>query len=333
MVIASQNIEQKPGYKQTEIGVIPEGWEVRRIGDVVTDFRGGAPLTPSDFIRDGVRVLPKGGVARGGRLRIQESEQQFCSQKYANAHSTNQVDSLYTIVVLRDLVPSGPSIGLIVKIESSNSFILAQGVYGFKIVQDQVDTEYLIQLSNGLSYRKLMNSIMVGSTQVHITNTAFKNVLLPFPPLPEQHTIATALSDMDALITSLDKLIAKKRDIKQAMMQQLLTGKTRLSKFSKGTIQRYKRTEIGEIPEDWDVKKLGEIGECLIGLTYQPDDVKSNGLLVLRSSNIGDNSLLFTDNVFVDVEVADKLIVRKDDILICVRNGSKNLIGKCALIQ
>jgi type I restriction enzyme, S subunit len=95
----------------------------------------------------------------------------------------------------------------------------------------------------------------------------------------------------------------------------------------------YKQTEVGMIPEDWEIKKLEEIGECLIGLTYQPSDVKSDGLLVLRASNVGDSGLIFTDNVFVDVEVSDKLILRKDDILICVRNGSRNLIGKCALID
>jgi type I restriction enzyme S subunit len=95
----------------------------------------------------------------------------------------------------------------------------------------------------------------------------------------------------------------------------------------------YKQTEIGIIPEDWDTKKLGEIGECIIGLTYKPSDVQTDGLLVLRSSNVGDGRLKFEDNVFVDVEVPERLIVRKNDVLICVRNGSRNLIGKCALID
>lgn len=95
----------------------------------------------------------------------------------------------------------------------------------------------------------------------------------------------------------------------------------------------YKQTDIGMIPKDWDVKCLGEIGECVIGLTYDPSNVKSDGLLVLRSSNIDDGKLIFEDNVFVDVEVPQKLIVRSGDVLICVRNGSRNLIGKCALID
>jgi type I restriction enzyme S subunit len=95
----------------------------------------------------------------------------------------------------------------------------------------------------------------------------------------------------------------------------------------------YKRTEVGVIPADWEVVRLGEIGEAIIGLTYSPENVGENGLLVLRSSNIGDNQLKFDDNVFVSMEVPDRLITREGDILICVRNGSRALIGKTALID
>jgi len=95
----------------------------------------------------------------------------------------------------------------------------------------------------------------------------------------------------------------------------------------------YKRTEVGVIPEDWEIKHLGEIGRGIIGLTYSPRDVSHDGILVLRASNIGDNSLVFDDNVLVKTDVPDELLVQKNDLLICVRNGSRNLIGKCALID
>lgn len=92
------------------------------------------------------------------------------------------------------------------------------------------------------------------------------------------------------------------------------------------------RKEI-EIPEDWDFKRLGNLGEPVIGLTYEPKDVKSDGILVLRAPNIQDSRLRFEDNVFVDVKIKDKLKIKKGDLLICVRNGSKRLIGKCAYID
>jgi len=95
----------------------------------------------------------------------------------------------------------------------------------------------------------------------------------------------------------------------------------------------YKQTEIGVIPEDWDVKKLGDIGDSIIGLTYSPSDVSYFGKLVHRSSNIQNNRLSYDDNVYVDKTINKKLILKDKDILICVRNGSRDLIGKSALIK
>ena len=87
--------------------------------------------------------------------------------------------------------------------------------------------------------------------------------------------------------------------------------------------------------DEWEEKKLGSMGKALIGLTYSPDNIsdKENGLLVLRSSNIKDGHLNYNDNVYVNMPVKDDIRVRKNDILLCSRNGSKALIGKSALID
>ena len=97
----------------------------------------------------------------------------------------------------------------------------------------------------------------------------------------------------------------------------------------------YKITEFGEIPSEWEVKKLKDLGNSVIGLTYSPDDLVDgcNGTLVLRSSNIRNNRIVFDDNKYVNKDIQEKLIVKENDILICSRNGSKELIGKCALID
>lgn len=95
----------------------------------------------------------------------------------------------------------------------------------------------------------------------------------------------------------------------------------------------YKRSDVGVIPDDWDAKPLGDIGDSLIGLTYRPSEVRKYGTLVLRSSNVQNGTLCFDDNVFVDADIPDRIMVRPGDILVCVRNGSRNLIGKSALID
>ena len=141
--------------------------------------------------------------------------------------------------------------------------------------------------------------------------------MVVLPQEAEQRAIAEALSDVDALLGGLDRLIAKKRDLKQAAMQQLLTGQTRLPGFH------------GE----WEETTLGQIGECIIGLTYKPENVVDHGLLVLRSSNVQNGRLAYDDNVHVNVQVAEHLYTQLGDILVCVRNGSRALIGKCAVID
>ena len=99
------------------------------------------------------------------------------------------------------------------------------------------------------------------------------------------------------------------------------------------TATKYKETEVGFIPEDWGCVKMGEVGNTIIGLTYSPKDVADYGTLVLRSSNVQKNQLAYENNVFVEMELPQRVIVKENDILICVRNGSKQLIGKCALID
>jgi type I restriction enzyme S subunit len=95
----------------------------------------------------------------------------------------------------------------------------------------------------------------------------------------------------------------------------------------------FQETDIGLIPSDWDIEELGNIGSAFIGLTYSPRDVHTDGTLVLRSSNVQNGRLRFDDNVYVKVEVPERAIVRENDILICVRNGSRDLIGKSAVID
>ncbi|MDQ1267930.1 MAG: type restriction enzyme subunit, partial [Campylobacterota bacterium] len=88
-----------------------------------------------------------------------------------------------------------------------------------------------------------------------------------------------------------------------------------------------------QVPDGWEVKPLKSIGTCKNGLTYSPDDIVENGgVLVLRSSNIQNSQIALEDNVFVREDIKINYKVQENDILVCVRNGSKDLIGKNALI-
>ncbi len=100
---------------------------------------------------------------------------------------------------------------------------------------------------------------------------------------------------------------------------------------------KYKKTGIPycpQIPESWSVKRLKFVGKSIIGITYNPTQVTDaeNGTLVLRSSNVQNGALSFEDNVYVNTEVSEKHLSKEGDILICARNGSAHLVGKCAYI-
>jgi type I restriction enzyme S subunit len=314
----------KAGFKMTEAGVIPEDWQIVPLGNVITEFRGGASLKPSDFTSAGVKVLPKGGVGRTGWLDVSDADIQYCPVEYADRHRRNQVDETFTIVVLRDLVPSGPSIGLMIQIRDRQTYVLAQGVYGFKVSQRAV-SGYLVQLSNTQWYRKLANSIMVGSTQVHITNTAFKLAQIPLPAPAEQNAIARALSDADALIESLEQLITKKRHLKQGTMQELLTGKKRLPGFG------------GE----WEVKRLGDVVITIPGGIYGVEN-PSDGLVpmpVATTAHISDDDQwngkamqvrYFTENqiAIYAVQDGDLVVVKSSGSAASIKSGKIGLVSK-----
>ena len=88
-----------------------------------------------------------------------------------------------------------------------------------------------------------------------------------------------------------------------------------------------------ELPKGWEWVRLGEIGYTNIGLTYSPKDVSSNGTPVLRSTNIQNGKIDLNDLVYVKGNIPENKMCKRGDILICARNGSKRLVGKCAIIN
>ena len=136
---------------------------------------------------------------------------------------------------------------------------------------------------------------------VKITSCA---VVLALPPLPEQRAIAAALGDVDALIGSLDRLIAKKRDLKQAAMQQLLTGQTRLPGFSR----------------EWGVERLGDVAEIIMGQSPPGSSYNTarDGVALINGPTE------FTDLYPVPIQwtTQPSRFCRRGDLLICVRGSS-----------
>jgi len=296
------------GYKRTELGDIPIDWDTKELAEVCS-LKSGLGITAKD-INNSNAYPCYGGNGLRGYTKSFTHEGDFALIGRQGALCGNIQYATGKFFASEHALVASPN-------KDVNAKWLA--IYLERMNLNQYSES---SAQPGLSAEKL-------------------RVLKLITPLPKEQTaIANALSDVDALLTELEKLIAKKQAIKTATMQQLLTGKTRLPQFStytegekQGQPKGTKPSELGEIPEDWDVVSLGDIGNTVIGLTYSPNDVAEYGTLVLRSSNIQKNTLAYENNVFVDMDLPERVIVKEGDILVCVRNGSRNLIGKCALID
>lgn len=198
-----------------------EGWESCKIGDFIESHKGGAALTPTDFVSySKCEVIPKKAITEGLWLKMSTENPTYCSEDFFNDNLQSVVDSKCLITTLRDLVPSGPSIGYIVKYTGEKKYILAQGVYGLKTKETLV-SDFLIHFSNTPQYRKLMNAIMVGSTQVHIRNGDFLNLPFNVPSKAEQQKIADCLSSLDDVIAAESEQLAALKGHKKGLMQKL----------------------------------------------------------------------------------------------------------------
>lgn len=313
-------MELKPGYKQTEVGVIPEDWECVKIGSVAKLESGHTPSKRQPSYWGGaipwVSLHDTDGL--GGR-EILETEKMITEEGLKN--SSARLLPAGTVVFSRTATVGKTTV-------LGRSMSTSQDFANY-ICGPLLDPFFLMYLFRSMG--RTWKSLMAGSIHNTIYMPVFRALQIALPPISEQHTIVSALSDVDSLIDSLEQLIAKKRLLKQAAMQDLLTGKRRLPGFEGES--GWQQTDVGEIPRDWKVHRLDDIGETLIGLTYTPGDVSDSGILVLRSSNIQEGRLSFEDNVFVNEPVPDRVVTREGDILICVRNGSRQLIGKCALVD
>lgn len=253
--------EVREGYKMTELGEIPSEWEVKSIGDFIFEFRGGASIKPVDFSNEGIKVLPKKIVDDNSQKMLDSLER--ISYLRSEDFKKSKVNSKFLITSLRDLVPTAPSLGKIVKLKVNEQieFLLAQGVYGFQ-VNDDLDENFLIQFSHSDIYRKKIQELKVGSTQVHMRQGDFLELKLPYPQVIEQQKIASILSTLDEQIDETEQLIVKTKELKKGLMQQLLTKGIGHTEF--------KQTELGEIPKEWKVIQLGDLSNIHRGASPRP---------------------------------------------------------------
>ena len=243
-------------FKQTDLGPIPADWEVKRLGDVATIARGGSPRPIEDYLTtnpDGVNWVKIGDVGTDAKY-IVKTEERIVREGVCKSRMVFPGDFL-----LSNSMSYGRP--YILKI----SGCIHDGWLVIQDYQSLFDTEFLYYILGSETVTTQYKTLAAGSSVLNLNKDLVSNVLIPLPPLPEQRRIAAALSDVDDLIGALGKLVEKKRAIKTGAMQQLLTGQTRLPSFGG---KKFKQTDLGPIPADWEVKRLGDVMTMLRNNTY-----------------------------------------------------------------
>ena len=210
-------------------------WETKRLGEIISIRTGSSK---SRYIQQGGRyiIVDMGSVSTHGQLII---------SKYTDyaADFLKEGD----LVMPKDDIGGGKIIGKVAYIDANDRYVLGDHVYALRLKEDS--PKFFSYLINRHQTNSSLKSKVGGSAQLGLSRKAVEEQEVPVPDILEQRAIAEVLSDIDGLINALDALITKKRAIKQATMQQLLTGKTRLPGFSGA----------------WETKRLGEIASFFKG--------------------------------------------------------------------
>jgi len=231
----------KPGYKQTEVGVIPEEWGITTLGELKPFITSGSRGWASYYSERGDLFVRITNLSRE-KIYIDLSDSKFVKIPSESREGTR------TQLIEHDILISiTADIGIIGYIDASvpSPAYINQHIALIRFDHTKTCGKFVSYFLASEQPQKLFRAATDIGAKAGMSLLTVQKIQTILPPLPEQIAIAAVLSDMDALIASTEALISKKRALKQATMQQLLTGQTRLPGFH------------GE----WEVKRLGELLE------------------------------------------------------------------------
>ena len=297
-----KDVNVPAGYKSTDVGVIPEDWEVNKLSSVSNVKTGpfGSALHEKDYVEDGTPIIT---VEHLGEPRVLHNNLPMVSdfdKQRLKAYELKIDDIVFSRVGSVD----------------RNSLITDKEdgwLFSSRLLRIRPNKKYIF--STFLSYffhyepsKQRIRNVAVGQTMPSLNTKILNEIEIPIPTLSEQKTIARVLSDVDELIRECDSLIAKKRDIKQGTMQQLLTGKKRLPGFS----------------GKWVMVTFNDIGQVIDGdrgKNYpNTNDFNSDGYcLFLSTKNVTKRGFYFSECSFItkkkDSLLGQGKLIRNDIVL------------------
>lgn len=305
----------REAYKLTEIGTIPNDWEMTTLVRDI-ELRSGQHILAQDY----------NGVGDGTPYITGPSDFSDGSTSKISKWTTKPRVMSYGGEVL--LTVKGSGAGRAFRLDVDAAAISRQLM---ALVPRRIDGAFLFHLIRRAERElslKAVGNLIPGLSRPDLLSTLFA-----LPPLIEQRAIAEALGDVDALIAAQQKLIAKKRAIKTATMQRLLTDKQRLPGFGEGC--RYKQTDVALIPEEWSVTTLAQVSSFITkgatpttyGFGWQ-----THGTLFLRSECVSEYGIDLSQSMYISEtahRVLNRSTIRRGDILMTITGN----VGRVALFE
>lgn len=314
------------------IGEIPGEWEVCRLKSQFKACKG-LNITKENLKEEGYPVISYGQIHAKNNCGTSISQEliRFVSNSYIDSNPECLTNK--GCFIFADTSEDIEGCGNAVYINSGSIF----AGYHTIILKPKFGTsnKYLAYLFLTDCWRSQIRASVSGIKVLSITQKIINTTSILLPPLSVQQSISSFLDtkcgEIDSLISIQEEMISELLAYKQAVITEAVTkGLDKKAKMKNSGVEW-----IGDIPEKWEVRRIKFIGDSKNGLTYTPSDVVSEheGVLVLRSSNIQNGKLCYDDNVYVSSNIPSHLMVKKGDLIICSRNGSAALVGKCALVE
>jgi len=308
-----------PDYKDSGadwLGEIPAHWEARRLKYVAPPRAEKLSTKPDDTVYVGLENVE----SWTGRLLLENQPE--------------TVDSAVATFYCGDILFGKLRPYLAKAARPGFDGVCTSEILPLRPVEQNTQSFVMYCLLNA-PYIRWLDSLTYGTKMPRVSPEQVAGSFVPLPPEPEQRAIAAFLdretARLDALVAKKERLIDLLQEKRAALITRAVTKGLDPTVPMKDSGVEW----LGEIPAHWDAKRLRHVGEPIIGLTYEPDDVvgPDEGTMVLRASNVKAGRIVCDDNVFVRTAIPEHLRTRLGDVLICARSGSRDLIGKNATID
>lgn len=298
-------MELSGDYVDTEVGTVPVDWDVTQLG-IVADIKTGpfgSSLHEKDYVNDGTPIITVEHLSEFGIVHSNMPMVSEFDRRRLDAYSLRTGDIVFSRVgsVDRNSIVD----------KSEEGWLFSGRLLRIRVTSKHALPKYLSYHFQQESFKQRIRSVAVGQTMASLNTQILKGINIALPPTErEQTAIATALSDADALISTLEKLIEKKRRIKTGVMQELLKPK-----------------------KGWVVKRLGEIGRFSKGQGIKKDDSLSGEIPCIRYGELYTRHHNYIKKYysFISQDIANTSVrLRQGDILFAGSGETKDEIGKCA---